>query len=251
MTTLSSLAISSLVLTAAACGEVVQHDEGADVDLRAEVTLDSTQLEQGGPPPEVIARSCADLRTQMPSAEDGEYTLYVHGDVAYPFTAWCQDMASTPLDYLRLENVMGDANFAQYSRGGSALGTDVRTYYLYLRLDPETLVIDTSDQRFTSSEGSLSHPGGITVTSMPYGVAMGCSSSFAGRANIDLRGTHFAVTDTFQFAGANSFGVIVSDPGMTRIDISGGGLCGWMAPTTTAFNPFNAAGGTLQLAYVP
>jgi hypothetical protein len=149
-----------------------------------------------------------------------------------------------------LENVGGDSNFSQYTTGGASNGFDVRTHYYYVRFDPETLVIETSDQRFAASQGTLNHSGGVSVQSMPYGVAMACGGfSAVGLANIDLRGTHFAVADSFTFVGTGSFGVIAADPEMTNIDVEGGGFCGWMAPTNTAFDPMNTAGGTLQLAY--
>jgi hypothetical protein len=244
MNKLTSIAVGSLLI--AACGDVVHQDPedqyGSDDDL----------VGYGTEPvaPKIIARSCADMRAQVPTATDDDYTLYVGGDEAKPFTAWCQDMAGTPLDYLRLENVQGASNFAQYTMGGASLGFDVRTYYFYLRFDPETLIVDTSDQTFALSDGTLSHAGSVAVTSMPYGVAMACADGAArGLANIDLRGTNFAVADTFAFVGAGSFGVIASDAEMTNIDIEGGGYCGWMAPVNTAWDPMNTAGGRLQLAY--
>lgn len=249
MNKLSSIAFTSLLFTAA-CGDIVQTDEPADLDdgasLGSAVVIDTDPVQ-----PKIIAASCAELRAQDPAAEDADYTLYVGGDEAKPFTAWCQDMATTPLEYLRLENVMGNSNFAQYTAGGASSGDDVRTYYFYLRIDPATLVVNTSDQRFAMSDGTLSHSGGGPVTSMPYGVAMGCGSvASKGLANIDLRGTHFAVNDTFRFVGSASFGVIAADGAMTTIDIEGGGFCGWMAPANTAFDPMNTAGGSLQLAYL-
>jgi hypothetical protein len=247
MNKLSSIAFTSL-LFAAACGDVVQPDEGADP---GDVAINNGSMELPQAPAKIVAKSCADMRAQDPTAEDADYKLFVDGDEAKPFTAWCEDMAGTPLDYLRLENVGIDSNFSQYTTGGSSNGFDVRTNYFYLRLNPETLVVDTSDQRFASSStGALNHPGGVIVTSMPYGVAMGCGgATVKGLANIDLRGTHFAVDDTFQFVGNLSFGVIASDVDMTDIDIEGGGGCGWMAPVHTAFNPMNDAAGTLQLTY--
>ena len=148
--------------------------------------------------------------------------------------------------------MQGDSNYAQYSHGGPALGTSVRTHYFYLRLDPQTLLVDTSDQRFAMSDGAINHPGGVLVTSMPYGVAMSCNiGGDKGLANIDLRGTHFAVADTFQIGGSSAFGTIIPDAAMTVIDLVGGGQCGWMAPTSTAFNPMNTAGGALHLVWAP
>lgn len=242
MNKLTSIAFASSLLVA--CGDVVQSDEPT---VGSEDVIDYGEA----PPaqPKIIATSCADMRAQVPAAGDDDYTLYVGGDEAKPFVAWCQDMAGTPLDYLKLENVQGSSNFAQYTAGGASSGTDVRTYYFYLRFNPETLTVDTSDQTFAMSDGSLNHSGAEPVTSMPYGVAMACGGGVKGLANIDLRGTRFAIADSFQFRGTASFGVMVADAEMQTIDIEGGGFCGWMAPASNTYNPMNTAGGTLQLAY--
>ncbi|MGE0404367.1 MAG: GON domain-containing protein [Kofleriaceae bacterium] len=245
MNKLSSIAFTSLLVTAAAaCGDVVQPEDS--VNLGEVVEIDTS-----GQPAKIIAASCADMRAQDPSAGDDDYTLYVGGDEAKPFTAWCEDMAGTPRDYLKLHNVDGDYNFSQYTMGGASNGFDVRTSYFYLRFNPETLEVDTSDQTFAlSTQGALNHPGGVVVTSMPYGVAMGCGgTAVKGLANIDLGGTGFAVADSFQFVGNFSWGVIAANAEMTSIDVEGGGDCGWMAPVNTAFDPMNSAGGTLALTY--
>ncbi len=252
MNKLTSIAFASSLLVAVACGDVVQPgdaDDGADgVNVGSEGAVEYGAIDPVQP--KIIAKSCADLRAQDPRAEDDDYTLYVGRDEAKPFTAYCQDMASTPRDYLKLENVQGAFNFSQYTMGGAANGWNVRTYYFYLRFDPETLTVDTSDQTFTLSEGALNHSATLQVTSMPYGVAMACGGDgLNGLANINLRGTHFAVADTFAFVGNGSFGVIASDADMTNIDIEGGGFCGWMAPVNTSWDPMNTAGGVLQLAY--
>jgi hypothetical protein len=246
MNKLDSIALASLLL-AAACGDVIQPQ--GDTDSGSVVAIDDGVLDQGDAPAKIIATSCADLRAQVPTADDDEHTLYVGGDETKPFVAWCHDMDGTPVDYLKLMNVEGSSNFAQYTAGGASSGVDVRTYYYFLRFDPDTLVADTSDQLFSFSTGTLVH-GGNTVTSMPFGVAMACGGdALRGLANIDLRGTQFAVADTFAFTGNGSFGVIAGDAGMTNIDIEGGGFCGWMAPSNTAFDPMNTAGGRLQLVY--
>lgn len=243
MNKLSSIAATSLLL--AACGDIVQPEDDLG-NLGSATVIDTDPVQ----PAKIIAKSCADMRAQDPTAGDADYVLYVGGDEAKPFTVWCQDMATAPIDYLRLENVQGNSNFSQYTVGGSSSGFDVRTSYFYLRFDPETLVVDTSDQTFALSDGTLNHPGGLQVNAMPYGVAMACGgSTLKGLANIDLRGTNFSLDDSFQFVGAASFGVIAADADMTNIDIEGGGFCGWMAPVNTAFDPMNQAGGTLQLKY--
>lgn len=200
-----------------------------------------------------LPTSCAGVHAADPMADDGTYTLYVGGDPAKPWDAFCADMqASTgPVDYLPLENVLGDHNFASYAAGGASPGTTVKTSYIRLRINPATLVVQIGDQRFAASSGGLSHSGAGSVTSMPFGVAMSCDGN-PGSANIDLRGTSFAVSDSFA-GGGNFIDSLVNtsiDPDKQFIDLIGGGLCGWNGGSGTPYNPFNDAQGTLKLTYV-
>lgn len=198
-----------------------------------------------------LPTSCAGVLQSDALANDGEYTLYVGGDPAKSWTAYCAGMQLTtgPQEYLPLLNVFGDANFSQYSAGGNVQGTTVRTHYIRLRIDPATLVVDTGDLRFASSTGKLMH-GTEEVTWMPYAVAMACASDLVwGSANIDLRGTPFAVNETFVGAGAGASGNVAVEPSGQFVDIGGGGACGWFGPPSTPFNPFNKTGGTLALRY--
>lgn len=200
-----------------------------------------------------LPTSCAGVLAADPTADDGNYTLYVGGDPQKSWDAFCADMQATggPHEYLSLVNVLGDHNFSSYTAGGSSPGTTVKTSYIRLRIDPATLVVQIGDQRFATSSGSLSHSGAGPVTSMPYGVAMSCSGT-SGRANLDLRGTGFAIDDTFA-AGGSYFDVLINtsiDPDKQFVDLRGGGLCGWNGVTGAPFNPFNTAAGTLKLVYV-
>ena len=200
-----------------------------------------------------LPTSCAGVLASKPTADDATYTLYVNGDPQKPWDAFCADMqASTgPREYLSLSNVLGDHNFSSYEAGGASPGSTVKTSYIRLRIDPATLVVQIGDQRFATSSGSLSHSGAGPVTSMPYGVAMSCSYT-GGRANIDLRGTSFAVADTFAAGGnPNTFLINTSiDPEKQFVDLLGGGVCGWNAVNGASFNPFNDAPGTLELSYI-
>ena len=92
-----------------------------------------------------------------PDAVDGTYTLYVNGDPAKPWEAFCAGMqlASGPSEYLTLVNVLGDANFSQYTAGGFSPGTNVKTSYIRLRLDPTTLKVAIADETFASSSGNV------------------------------------------------------------------------------------------------
>jgi hypothetical protein len=197
-----------------------------------------------------LPASCAEVRARDAGAQDGEYTLELAGR---PVVIYCHDLAGTPANYLTLKNVGPSANFSQYTAGGPvALGTNVRTHYTKVRIDPASLLLNVSDQTFASSSGQLDHAG-TTVTSMPFAVAMSCDGTASGAGNIDLTGTGFAVApNEFVHIGAQSGSASYSS-GNKVVDLAGGGWCGWTAPGPNTGNPFNQAGGgfTLGLVHAP
>ena len=197
-----------------------------------------------------LPASCADIKAITPNATDGTYTIYPNGA---QFQIYCRGMAtSSPTDYLTLVNTASGANFSQYTAGGATPGTNVVTSYTRVRLNPSTLMVNIGDQTYSSSTGTLSGPGGVTVTSMPFATAMACigGGNAAGLANIDLTGTPFAVNDTFLVQGSGPAGGAAFSPGKQVVNVSGGGYCGW-AVAEGGYNPINAYGGfQLQLAYI-
>jgi hypothetical protein len=198
--------------------------------------------------PEYAWTSCAQVRASVPSAADGAYELYVGGDWAKPWSAYCADMDTAPLEYLELVATAAGSNFSGYPVGGFiTTGTDVMTSYARVRLDPVTLRIDTGDGRFSVSTGSHPH-GGDTVTSVCYATAMSCGGAW-GHANVDLTGTPFSVSPgTLVPAGNGASGRATYGPGNRRVDLAGGGTCGWVAPVG-AVDPFNGSGAPLPLVY--
>ncbi|MBN1138299.1 MAG: tandem-95 repeat protein [Anaerolineae bacterium] len=230
-----SLAVTAPVVPA---GHV---ELGADVWTVQAGSIPAQQL--SGP------ASCRDIRAADPTAEDGEYTIYPQGKV---FAVYCHDMAGTPSEYLSLVNTGETSNFAQYTAGGSSPGTNVRTTYDRVRIDPYTLLVDIGDQTFAHSMGSLTH-GTIVVTSMPYGVAADCLDwgSDDGVANIDLRGTPFAVSEPFLLGGYEAAGQAVFNASSQVVDLVGGGYCGWIQPDPYLSAPYNDQGGfQLDLKYI-
>ena len=200
------------------------------------------------PDPSPYAR-CQDYVDRHTGLSDGEYLITNQGRT---FQVYCAEMWGVPREYLTLH----ESNFSQYTTGGARSGTNVRTVYSKVRLDVDTLTVDTSDQTFSHSSGSLVH--GVPATSMPYAVAMDCrtTGSSAGVAKIDLRGTQFKVTDTFDNIGFNP------GPGAPNhaqfsagdqvVDLAGGGFCGWTDPSPSTYNPINNRGGPkLNLGYIP
>jgi hypothetical protein len=195
------------------------------------------------PPPPTPPATCADIHAANPAAPDGNYTL-VDGGKAVP--VYCFDMAGTPREYLNLANTGTNTNFSQYTAGGASPGTNVRTTFTKLRIDPATLTVDIGDLTFATSTGSLNH-GGTPVTSMPYGVAMSCTDAADGVGNIDLTGTPFSVTDGFNVGGFDASGTAIPSPDNKVIDLTGGGFCGWITPNPPMFNPFNPQPGNFVL----
>ncbi len=189
--------------------------------------------------------SCQDIHHQNRFARDGDYVLYNNSNL---FTVFCYDMTGTPREYIDLAARGMDVNFSQYTAGGASPGTDVRTTFTKLRINPATLTVDIGDLTFARSTGSTVN-GSTAVTSMPYGTAMSCTSpqSADGVGNIDLRGTPFQVDNEFTVGGFESTGSAAVSSHDQVVNLSGGGYCGWIAPAPGAYNPFNPTPGDYQL----
>ncbi|GAA2683568.1 MULTISPECIES: GON domain-containing protein [Actinosynnema] len=201
------------------------------------------------PAPRGLLDSCAAIRRLLPIAPDGPYVL-ITADLL--LGVHCHDMAGTPREYLNLPDTGGATNFSQYTAGGASPGTSTRTTFSKLRVDPATLTVDIGDLTFATSTGSLTH-GVDRVTSMPYATAMSCDGTASGVASVDLRGTAFAVDDTFAPAGAGASGAVAVAHGGQLVDITGGGYCGWNVPAPGFYNPYNPQVGmsALELSCAP
>jgi len=193
----------------------------------------------------LIPGTCQDIHHQNPLAKDGNYILYNNGNL---FTVFCYDMTGTPREYINLAMTGAGQNFSQYTAGGASPGTNVRTTFTRLRIDPATLTVDIGDLTFATSTGSLMQ-GGTAVTSMPYGAAMSCASpqTANGVGNIDLRDTPFKVDNTFAVAGYQATGTATVGSDDQVVNLSGGGYCGWITPSPAMYNPFNPSPGEYHL----
>lgn len=184
------------------------------------------------------AATCRQVRTQNPLAQDGNYTLYNNG---YVFRVYCYDMARNPREYISLAVTGTGVNFSQYTAGGASPGTNVRTTFTKLRINPATLTVDIGDLTFATSTGSLRQVGTTPVTSMPYGVASSCVNPMVGSglANINLLGTAFKVDNPFILSGWRVAGseTVLSD--YQVVNLTGGGYCGTMTPYPAVYNPVN------------
>jgi hypothetical protein len=224
----------------------------AQSDLRE--ALDLARLSDSFSPPDVappLPATCQDVRSGDPNAADGDRTLYLGGDKAKPWGAYCRDMAGQPREYLPLAMTGGNLNFSQYAVGGASTGTSVRTVYQRLRIDPVKLLVDVSDQTDAISVGMLVQ-GQSVVTSMPYGVAADCigPASAMGAANVDLRGTPFAAAPiSFSGVGNGPGGSATYASGDQVVNLTGGGYCGYWGTTFAKGIAINKSGG-FQLALV-
>jgi hypothetical protein len=237
--------------TASTSGMTASTTDGT-TDTTTDGTTDTTATT--GEPQPLFHETCAELHAEDPGAGDGEYTLYVGKDPNKPWTVYCHDMAGTPKEYLTLVNTQEGRNFSQYS---AILpdDTDLRTAFTRVRIDPITLIVDIDDLTFGSSTGEVTH-GGKPVTTMPYGVASGCSGPGVGNGvgNVDLVGTPFKVIDPFCTKGYMAAGGAVFSQNDQVVDLTGGGGCGWTGPTkgdACVDNPHNKSNGfVLDLEYI-
>jgi hypothetical protein len=196
-----------------------------------------------------VPTDCADAQSLYGAEVDGRYVI--HPVDGQRFRIYCADMDAAGADYLEIGTGPG-VNTGQYAAGGAASGTTVTSSFEKLRLDPANLTVDIGDRRFATSTGSLIHPdsgGNQAVSSMSYATAMGCGAT--GAANVDLRGTPFAVDDSFT-PGSLGFGGATFSEADQVVNVTGNGNCGWVSPNPAAYNPFNPVPGdfSLQLRYL-
>jgi hypothetical protein len=189
--------------------------------------------------------SCRELHALLPIAPDGEYVLYAGNRL---LTVYCHDMAGNPREYISLVHTGPDVNFSQYTAGLASRGTNVRTNYTKVRIDPARLLVDIGDTTFATSTGSLVHSNsGTVVRSMPYGEAMSCTTRPDGVGNIDLRGTPFTVTDPFIVRGyPRPLGAATVSSGGQVVDLAAGAYCGWISAAPEG-PPYNTTPGDFRL----
>ncbi|HEX9399438.1 MAG TPA: GON domain-containing protein [Anaeromyxobacter sp.] len=190
---------------------------------------------------------------------DGDYVIEPAPGVV--FTVYCKDLSSgIPKDYITLSKTGGDFNFSQATGGGCHWGTNVRTSFTKIRIDPKSLLVDIADLTFATSTGQLTDGYGV-FTQVEYGVATDCAGSATGLANIDLRDTPFEVSSDFAaegYAQAGSANGIPLVPNVLTlvsgriVNLTGGGYGGMTGP-----EGFNSTEGSWQTAlyagapYVP
>ena len=193
------------------------------------------------PSPVPLPSSCAMLKQQQPTAEDGEYTIYLQGITAV--TLYCHNMTTTPQEYLTLPATASGGNFSLISYPEGA----IVTLYGKVRLNPSSLIIDPTNATFATLGESLAGYNAITgeqlasypVITSDFAQATGCNRNQPdaplGRANIDLTGTPFILNSAISF---NSFGGEVTET-VSEVSADGkvanlgvNGRCGIVQPST-------------------
>lgn len=250
MHTLAKVA-SVLLVTLSACAVddsgTTSADDPSDDDTTAIPGTPVTPAPDAGTPPAPrLAETCADIALAQAGAQDGQFTLHVAGDSAKPWTAYCADMATTPVEYLDLVNTWFGQNMATFPTNGAIGGTTVATSYSKLRIDPITLEVDIDDMRFAQTQGAHPVPGSsATATSVSFGVAINCNDFFDAGANINLGGTAFRYDGAFAVSAQ-----VTADSAHQVFEIIAKGNCGFNGPGAMTAMPLNShTGGRMQLTY--
>lgn len=237
--------------------DAAEPDEAAqDLAMDASPPSDLSKIDKSWPTPS----TCAEWKQANPNATDGEIAL-LHKGTGKMWMAFCHDEGGTEKEYLTLPMAGPNTNFSQYTAGGSSPGTDVRTNYLKIRINPQMLLVEVGNQTFASSMGMLVQSGGMPISSIGYGSAASCVlGNGTGIANINLHGTPFSVAPNAFSVGPpasnNWHGTATYGAQMQTVDLVGGAFCGYYAPgppgTYGQFDgPFNGLGGfTLQLQFM-
>lgn len=190
------------------------------------------------PTPLIPYRSCAEIRQARPDAADGYYTLYVGGDSGKPFDVYCLGMAQSPAEYLPLPNSGegSSSNYVLFKAGGATQGTDQYEYFHLIRINPFTLEVDRSDHTFSIMVGRYefkpAYEDNHDWRRMNYSEVRSCikTRDESSRANVDLRGTPFAVDPSAVMApnGYRPAGGAFFSPDRKVVELRGGGYCGGM-----------------------
>lgn len=136
---------------------------------------------------------------------DGTYTLFVGGDAAKPWDAFCRRMnLSEPLEYLSVDD---DDNYSSISTGTVVATTSYRRY----RINPTSLEIDPMDGTFAVNDDGF---GDVvlpleSLTQIPAGYAefqpASSNDGPAALSQASLVGTPFAFSESILENGLGDF----------------------------------------------
>jgi hypothetical protein len=212
------------------------------------------------------ALNCLDAKNRLGATIDGVVTIDPDGLGPYKsFDVYCMDMATAqPKEWLTLVNTT-DPNAGNAFASGSNVSTfkmgdpstftcscppdDVRAYTrVRLNVATSPIKIVTNDTKFSKTNRTNDQPNACEAAAgggkcnffghpgYDFGVASSCvetPQTYAGRANVDLRGTvfHIALAEKGHLEGYQPFGQTsyVNDGSGLRkqAEVQGGGRCGW------------------------
>ena len=206
--------------------------EVSEVVIIATPTLSATlAVPTAVPTPVLPPMTCTDIQHSDPTAADGDYTLFLNRNPAFPVNIYCHNMVGSPKEYLSFINTDDSANFASTAYPNDEL----ITRYAKIRIDLHHLTLDPTDRTFATVSGTA--PLYSRVPYNDYARAVGCNEAqpgaALGRGNIDLTNTNFALGETLTFtlagADAEGSGAQMSQGGQI-VNLEAGGRCGWVAP---------------------
>jgi len=187
--------------------------------------------------------NCQEILNLNHQSTDGTYTLYLNHHPDGAFSVFCLGMSTgTPAEYLPLTYTGETQNFSRAASGGAWSGVDVVTRFEKIGFNPKYMTVGikgqlTKEIPFSVSTGHLVGAG-HDFTSLGYAWAGSCITlrDSSGTANVDLRGTPFAMDPSviFSFGGPDQSyypgGSFKFSSQRQVVDLTGGGYCGRIAP---------------------
>lgn len=199
-----------------------------------------------------LPRTAWDIHEMYPHAPDGEYDLYLGGDLTSHVRLHCHDMTGMPAEYVTLHSPDNYSEWPASSTPGQKWrhGRTIRTTFSRIRISGDSGMVDLSDHTFARTEGGpLTDSGahgsrGPTWKAADYATATASNhDSNAGHqsrqpystAKVDLSGTGLRMADgvVWRTSGWDfrPKGDHTPDPGtMHQMTVTVGGAPGWCAP---------------------
>eukprot|EP01100_Stratorugosa_tubuloviscum_P012619 TRINITY_DN6033_c2_g1_i1.p1 TRINITY_DN6033_c2_g1~~TRINITY_DN6033_c2_g1_i1.p1 ORF type:complete len:445 (+),score=165.20 TRINITY_DN6033_c2_g1_i1:42-1376(+) len=199
---------------------------------------------------------------------DGYFTIYYQSNRYKPIKLYIHNLNTIdPQSFLDLIQIGPNFNFSNFAIGGcarayqsarSANVQNLQTNFEKLRFNPIELVVKTDDYTFSKTNGNKIHQtwgnGDVShvFQQVPYATARDCYgySSKKGSANIDLRGTIFAVSSNFTAKGCGAAGDIELSENNQVAILRGGGFCGGFYPESDTAGQEPGGGWVLDLKFI-
>jgi hypothetical protein len=174
--------------------------------------------------------TCEEVLYQNPSAQDGEYDLSCGATGI--IRVYCFGFGTgSPKEYISLP--LNTKTYSRYVTDQGPPASECETTWTKIRINPCTLQIDSLDRTFAVSKGSYTW-NDVPFTWLPLGHAGNCyddadDCNDPTRGVIDLTGTGFEIVSEFEPNGCcPACGAANFSADRAKVDISGGGYCGFM-----------------------